>query len=120
MPLMDPIAFRAIPPPSGDHPDRPLDLHRWLVRRSHSTFLMRSGDDRLGHLGILRDDVLVIDRGATPRADDLVVVIRNDELVLMSLPKHRDGPPIDLWGTVVGLARRMRAGPSAPAERERP
>jgi DNA polymerase V len=102
-----------------------LDLNQLLVRRPAATFMLRLTSSSMTGAGVLRGDVLVIDRSLSPRNQDLVVVLLDGELVLRRLvqagarrylqTEDATKQPSDLsseeqiWGVVTGVVRTMRS-----------
>ena len=108
----DPIAFRARPEALGvDDPGELLRQH--LVPHPLSTFLLRAGSDHLAAAGIRRGDLLLVDRGLTPRACDVVVASAADRLEVRRLGGDA-GEPVAVWGVVTAVVHQLRGrAPSA-------
>lgn len=93
-------------PEEGRHFDGPLDLNAHLIRHPASTFFLRVGPDvRLG-LGVLPDDLLVIDRSVSPASNAVAVVVRGGEMRVERLRACGD-EEVELWGVATHLIRRL-------------
>ncbi|MFC3627700.1 LexA family protein [Vogesella amnigena] len=121
-------ALASFPSPAADLPTDELDLHQLLCPDRMATFFLRARGDALIDCGILDGDLLILNKGLTPRHGDLVVYWQDSGFVVRlwrqsagrSWLGHRnaqqqwqDEPPpahFDalLWGVVVGMARQLR------------
>ncbi len=79
------------PSPAADYLEKPLDLHRLLVRHPAATFFMRARGDGMQGAGIFPDDLLVIDRSLPPENGKIVVAVKTGELRVGRLRRLRDG-----------------------------
>ena len=105
------------PSPADDHIEGKLDLNRHLVRRPAATFFIRAQGESMKDAGIFDGDLLVVDRGIVPRAEDIVIAVLHGELTVKRLamteagsvlsaenPAYPDIRPgeagCELWGVV--------------------
>ncbi|MEM9883396.1 MAG: S24 family peptidase [Planctomycetota bacterium] len=96
------------PSPAQGYEDEPLDLHALLVRNPAATFFVRIRGDQYRSLGVFDHSIVVVDRSVSPRAEALVIMDRDGERVLCRMPGViLPGQTLRVWGTVVGLVRRM-------------
>lgn len=94
------------PNPATDAAIQPLDLNKLLIKNSVSTYFMRvSSYDWRGY-GILRGDLLVIDRAQPAGKNDLVIWWEGESFKLS--PKHCVTLDHVVWGTLVGVVREVR------------
>lgn len=77
------------PSPAADHLEKPLDLHRLLVRHPAATFFMRVEGEGMRGAGIYPGDLLIIDRSLAPENGRIVVVVGEGELRLQRLRRLR-------------------------------
>ena len=92
------------PSPADDHTHSPLNLSEYLIERPAATFFARAEGDSLKGLGITDGDLLVVDRSATPRNGDVIVVAIDGQLTCKILDKdnkqllsaNENYPPIDI------------------------
>ena len=87
--------------------DRPLDIHDYLVKHPASTFFMKMEGDGPEDSGVFAGDMLVIDRAITAKKGNLAVVIADGELRVEKLSSKILSEESSLWGTVVGLLRKL-------------
>ncbi len=73
LPLFGSPVEAGFPSPADDHIEGNLDLNQHLVRRPAATFFVRAAGESMRGAGIFDGDLLVIDRGITPQADDIVI-----------------------------------------------
>lgn len=92
------------PSPADDYVERSLDLNEYLIKKPAATYFARAQGNSMVKLGIFDQDLLVVDRSATPQHGQVVVVALNGELVCKVLDLHRgrllsanpDYPPIQI------------------------
>jgi DNA polymerase V len=111
------------PSPADDHIEGKLDLNEHLIRRPSATFFVRASGESMRDAGIFDGDLLVIDRGITAKADDIVIAAIHGELTVKRLrkldgiwllaPENPDFPAIkldeagcEIWGVVTHSIRR--------------
>jgi DNA polymerase V len=112
------------PSPATDYLEDSIDLNDYLIRHKAATFLFRvKGNSMLG-AGIVDGDRVIVDRSLKPLHRHIVIAIVNDEYTIKRLfnragrielhPENAEYSPIcfslgqelQVWGVVVGLARR--------------
>lgn len=119
-PLLGEAVAAGFPSPADDYVEARIDLNLELIPRPLSTFLMRASGDALRGDGILDGDLLVIDRGVTPRPGQVVVATHQGGFILRRLGR-RDGR---LWLEASdGVSPPIPLGPErdpadSPAETE--
>jgi DNA polymerase V len=119
-PLLGEAVAAGFPSPADDYVEARIDLNLELIPRPLSTFLMRASGDALRGDGIFDGDLLVIDRGITPRPGQVVVATHQGAFILRRLGR-RDGR---LWLEASdGVSPPIPLGPErdpadAPAETE--
>lgn len=91
LPLFGPISagFAA---PVEEQAEEMLSLEEYIVpqRNRASTFLLRVRGDSMINAGIQEGDLVVVERGATPRPEEIVVGVLDGEFTLKRL-KHNKG-----------------------------
>ncbi len=93
-------------PEEGRRFEGPLDLNAHLIRHPAATFFLRVGPDvRLG-LGVLPDDLLVIDRSVSPSSNAVAVVVRGGEMRVERLRSSGE-EDVELWGVATHLIRAL-------------
>ena len=116
----------ARPPSAFEPPSLPaLDLNEHLIKRGASTFFMRASTGALSGFGILKGDILIVDR-ALDASDGAIVVAytnkgfiarkyagRGGEIELVSGSpefknlKVKDASKLRIFGVVVSVARKI-------------
>lgn len=110
------------PSPAQDDMEEPIDLGAWLVEQPAASYIMRVDGHSMSGAGINDGDLVVVSRAAKPRAGSIVVALVHGDRTLKRLRKldgrlwlvpEADGYPhtiidenVEVWGVVVGLARR--------------
>jgi DNA polymerase V len=59
-----------------------MSLDEYLVSNREATFMFRAKGDHLKDAGILRGDLLIVDRSKEPRLHDIVVAVSNGSFIL--------------------------------------
>ena len=115
------------PSPAADDLEEPIDLGQWLVEHPAASYVMRVAGSSMSAANIADGDHVVVDRSIAPRSGHIVVALVHGDRTLKRL-RRRQGrlwllpeplgdhvfPEIqvdehgELWGGVVGLARRYR------------
>lgn len=94
LPLAGGRIAAGFPSAAEDFVEGKLDLNDLLVKRPAATFYVKvAGESMLG-AGIFPGDILVVDRGETPRHGHVVVAVVNGELTVKRL--YRKGNVIRL------------------------
>lgn len=104
--------------------EEPIDLGAWLVETPAASYIMRVDGHSMAGAGINDGDLIVVSRAVKPRAGSIVVALVHGDRTLKRLKKldgrlwlvpEADGYPhiivdefVEIWGVVVGLARRYR------------
>jgi len=88
LPLFGPIAagFAA---PVEEQAEEHISLADMLVRDPVRTFLLRVKGDSMLNAGILEGDLVIVERGAEPKIDDIVVGILDGEFTLKRLARDK-------------------------------
>jgi DNA polymerase V len=123
LPLFSAQVPAGFPSPADDHIEGKLDLNEHLVRRPAATFFVRASGESMRGVGIFDGDLLIIDRGVTPKPDDIVIAILQGDLTVKRLKKvegqwhlaaeNSDYPTLpmgegdcEIWGVVTHSIRR--------------
>ncbi len=111
------------PSPAQDDMQEPIDLGAWLVEHPAASYVMKVEGRSMSGAGINDGDLLVVNRAKTPRTGSIVVALVHGERTLKRLcfvdGRHWLVPEaegfadilvdehVEIWGTVVGVARKM-------------
>ncbi|HSX21010.1 MAG TPA: translesion error-prone DNA polymerase V autoproteolytic subunit [Gammaproteobacteria bacterium] len=68
-----------------DHIEHSLDLNQYLITHPAATFFVRAEGDSMRDVGILNDDLLVVDRSLIPQNNSIVIAIINGEFFVKRL-----------------------------------
>lgn len=114
------------PSPGADYIEDGLDFNSYLIEHKAATFVFTVSGDSMKGAGILDGDKVVVDRSIEARNGHLVVAVINNEHTIKRLwlssgrvelhpenPKYpvialRGEDSLNIFGVVVGLARRLR------------
>jgi len=115
------------PSPAEDYIEDTLDLHKYVVRNSASTFFLRASGDSMIGAGIHDGDILVVDRSLSPVSGKVVIASIDGELTvkrlrkrggrLFLLPENLQYEPMDItdhentviWGVVTFALHSLQA-----------
>lgn len=98
------------PSPADDYMEGPLDLSERLMPRPAATFLVRAAGWSMRGAGISDGDMLIVERGHTPRDGQIVIAVVDGDFLVKTLrtagrPRlvaaHPDFPDIPLVGREV-------------------
>lgn len=115
------------PSPAADDLEEPVDLAAWLVEHPAASYVMRVQGWSMAGAHIADGDHVVVDRSVGPRAGHIVVALVHGDRTLKRLrrsggrmwlvPEPAPGldfpevlvdADVEIWGVVVGVARRCR------------
>ncbi|WP_407923603.1 LexA family protein [Chromobacterium paludis] len=114
------------PSPAEDRMEPGIDLQAYLVSDPLATFLVRVVGDSMRDAAILEGDLLVVDKGRSPRHGDIVVAVIDSEFTVKRLGRQAgrcalfaanpayppivpaDGQELQIWGVVTACLRRYR------------
>lgn len=110
------------PSPAQDDMEEPIDLGAWLVEHPAASYVMRVDGHSMANAGINDGDLIVVSRSKKPGNGQIVVALVHGDRTLKRLCRKEgrywlvpeaDGYPetlvdeyVEIWGVVVGLARR--------------
>lgn len=127
IPLFSSSVAAGFPTPADEHIDDEIDLNDYMVGRPESTFMLRVEGESMKNIGILPNDILIVDRSIKATHNKIVIAAIDGELtvkrlyqragVIKLLPENSDYPDIELeseselviWGVVVGSFRRFQS-----------
>lgn len=115
------------PSPAADDMEEPIDLGAYLVEHPAASYVMRVQGWSMAGANISDGDHIVVDRSIRPTSGCIVVALVHGDRTLKRLrrrdgrmwllpepaagdqyPETLVGEDVEIWGVVVGLARRMR------------
>lgn len=127
IPLFSSTVAAGYPSPAEDHIDDTLDLNDYMVQRPDSTFMLRVEGESMKNVGILPNDILVVDRSIKANHNKIVIAALDGELtvkrlfhrggLIKLLPENAAYPEIEIeseselhiWGVVIGSFRRFQS-----------
>ncbi len=59
-----------------------MSLDDFLIENKEATFMLRAKSDSMNESGILRGDLVLIDRSKIPKANDIVIAVVNGAFVM--------------------------------------
>lgn len=83
--VFDAKVSAGFPSPAADYVEGRLDLTEVLVPHPSATFTLRISGHSLTRAGIHDGDLAIVDRSLTPRNDDIVLAVLDDELTAKHL-----------------------------------
>ena len=111
------------PAASDDYADRAMNLHDYLISQPAATYFMRIGSREYEREGILKNDLLIVDRSITAVAGKLVIAVIDGALTIrrvvrvggqLALAGERPvaiGEPgtaaASVWGVIAHIVRTL-------------
>ncbi len=111
------------PSPAQDDMQDPIDLGAWLVEHPAASYIMRVDGQSMSGAGINDGDLILVNRAKQARAGAIVVALVHGDRTLKRLRRmdgrfwlvpEAEGFPhiivdenVEIWGVVVGVARKM-------------
>lgn len=83
------------PSPAEEELVDTLNLNDFLVRRPDATFMLSVSGDSMIEAGIYPGDMVLVERGATPRNHDIIIAQVDDEWTMKYFVKDKDGVRLD-------------------------
>jgi len=127
IPIFSSKVAAGFPSPAEDHIEDTLDLNDYMVRRPDTTFMLRVEGESMKDVGILPNDILVVDRSLKASHNKIVIAALDGELTVKRLfhrggliklmPENSAYPGIEvekesdlvIWGVVIGSFRRFQS-----------
>jgi DNA polymerase V len=113
------------PSPAADDLEEPIDLAAWLVEQPAASYVMRVQGWSMVGANISDGDYVVVSRAIDPRPGHIVVALVHGDRTMKRLRRRRDrlwlvpeaadgevypvtevDGDVEIWGVVVGLARK--------------
>ena len=120
------LLHAGFPSPAADDLEEPIDLASFLVEHPAASYVMRVSGWSMLAASIADGDYVVVDRSVEARPGHIVVALVHGDRTMKRLkrqggrlwlmPEAGDGEmypetlvdqDVEIWGVVVGLARRM-------------
>jgi len=92
------------PSPATDYVEEEVDLNKYLIKNSPSTFLIRVQGKSMVDVGIHNGDLLVVDKSLEPKNSSTVVVNVNEELVVKTFIKEKNQSFLTSGSNKISLA----------------
>ena len=90
IPFFSSTVAAGYPSPAEDHIEENYDLNDYMVKRPDSTFMLRVEGESMKNIGIMPDDILLVDRSLMATNNTIVVASVDGELTVKRLYR-RDG-----------------------------
>jgi len=92
--------------PATHYNEPRIDLNEALVSNSSATFFVRVVDDAFSQNGILKNDVLIIDKSLTPKKEQLVLFNEDGSFLIKKIEKPLDSP-VEVWGVITYIIKSV-------------
>ncbi len=118
IPISENGVSAGFPSPADDYIQESLDLNEYVVKHPAATFFVRVAGDSMIEAGIHDRDILVVDRSLTPKNNDIIIAVLDNEFavkifrrksgsVLLDAAndeypplKMKEGMNLEVWGVV--------------------
>ncbi len=127
IPLFTSKISAGFPSPADDHVEKRLDVADYLIDQEEATFFTRVNGDSMRDAGLLKGDIVVVDRSKQATLGNIVVAVVDGEFTIKTLGKTATGNPclipanpdysiieikegmeFEVWGVVTGSFRRFK------------
>ena len=117
-PVFNSTIAAGFPSPADDYIESRIDLNEYLVQHKEATFFLRVQGDSMTELGILNNDLLIVDRSLPVEGSNIVIAAIDGEFTVKQLtysqkgcvlkaanPAYQDiiidsGDDLEIWGVV--------------------
>ena len=79
------------PSPAEDFREKNLDLNELLIQRPASTFFVRVSGESMRDGGIMSGDLLIVDRGKSPKSGDVVLAVVDGDFTVKRWEHNKSG-----------------------------
>jgi SOS regulatory protein LexA len=83
------------PSPAEEELVDTMNLNDFLVRRPDATFMLTVSGDSMIEAGIYPGDIVLVERGVTPRNRDIIIAQVDEEWTMKYFSKDKDGVRLD-------------------------
>jgi len=83
------------PSPAEEELLETVNLEQFLVRKPEATFMLRVSGDSMIDAGIHPGDLVLVERGATPKQNDIVIAQVDGEWTMKFFMRDRQGVRLD-------------------------
>jgi len=90
-PVFSSTISAGFPSPADDHIENRIDLNEYLVQHKEATFFLRVQGDSMTGLGILNNDLLVVDRSLPVEDGKIVIAAVDGEFTVKQLVHSKKG-----------------------------
>jgi DNA polymerase V len=73
-----------------DYFENPLDLNKYLIEKPAATYFIKVKGDSMTGAGIYDGDLLIVDRSATPRSNQIILAVLNGEFTIKRFIKQNE------------------------------
>ncbi len=88
IPMADYTVQAGFPSPAEDYIDKSIDFNELLIKNEPATFVLKAAGESMIDAGIAPGDLLVVDRSRTPKNQDIVIMLINNEYTVKRLIKE--------------------------------
>lgn len=92
--------------PATHYNEPRIDLNAVLVSNTDATFYIRVVDDANTDLGIVKNDVLIVDKSLTPKTGQLAVVILEGTFQIVRF-ESGFAEEVNVWGVITYIIKSV-------------
>lgn len=92
--------------PATHYSEPRIDLNEVLVKNTSATFYVRVADDTFQDFGIVKNDVLIIDKSLTPKNGQLILAILNNDFRVLKISKELS-ESFEVWGVITYIIKSI-------------
>lgn len=84
-----------------------LSLDEYLIGNREATFLLKVKGNSMQDAGILKGDLIIVERGKNPKVNDIIIVEENGEYRMCYFPK-KSKTPITVAAVITAVVRKLK------------
>ncbi len=84
-----------------------LSLDEYLIGNREATFLLKVKGNSMQDAGILKGDLIIVERGKTPKINDIVIIEEDGDYKMRYFPK-KSKTQINVVAVVTAVVRKLK------------
>lgn len=110
LPFFPSFVAAGMPGEFDEEVDKGLDLRGLVIEHPAATFMVRAANNLMAQFGILKNDILVVDRSLEPKRGNIVIAFVGKKFVVRVLNSQFN--PEEIWGVVTSTVRLFPGCPN--------
>lgn len=90
--------------PATHYSEPRIDLNEILIKNANATFYIRVADNSFSDFGILKNDVLIVDKSIPTKANQLAFIINDGEFSIANITETNT---LEIWGIITYVIKSV-------------